>query len=348
MVVITVSREVAAIARFLNTARQEAVHRVQPILSPNLAGNVLIREENRFLDRVNERARDVVQTVVPAKRAQVAVRPPLRLRSLTPQRRNHERSVQSVCHAHQRSQRHLNVLYASLASPPLTLSHQLHREVLPVSAVLPVQVQRVQLHLLQTQLLPELPADVVVVEEVVDAVYASAARSVVTGPVPVVLVSVEEVHSVGEEPFGQQEVRNGILRDDSVHGLLVAVVFVVDEVVCSGDELDGIRRGSEENEAGADCLLVRLGDQVVPGIAVEEGERILQQNNVGVNVQQVESRLENVQNVRNLPSRLQFEFRRALICKGRVGRDALPKRSVKHGIALLVQRLQSQISKRTH
>ena len=331
MVVITVSREVAAIARFLNTARQEAVHRVQPILSPNLAGHVLIREENRFLDRVNERARDVVQTVVPAKRAQVAVRPPLRLRSLTPQRRNHERSVQSVCHAHQRSQRHLNVLYASLASPPLTLSHQLHREVLPVSAVLPVQVQRVQLHLLQTQLLPELPADVVVVEDVVDAVYASAARSVVTGPVPVVLVSVEEVHSVGEEPLGQQE-----------------VVFVVDEVVCSGDELDGIWRGSEENEAGADRLLVRLGDQVVPGIAVEEGERILQQNNVGVNVQQVEPRLENVQNVRNLPSRFQFEFRRALICKGRVGRDALPKRSVKHGIALLVQRLHSQISKRTH
>lgn len=97
-------------------------------------------------------------------------------------------------------------------------------------------------------------------EDVVDAVYASAARSVATGPVPVVLVPVEEVHSVGEEPLGQQEVRNRILRDDSVHGLLVAVVFVVDEVVCSGDELDGIRRGSEENEAGADCLLVRLGD----------------------------------------------------------------------------------------
>lgn len=98
----------------------------------------------------------------------------------------------------------------------------------------------------------------------------------VTIPVPVVLVPVEEVHSVGEESFGQQEVRNGILRDDSVHGLLVAVVFVVDEVICSGDELDGFWGGSEENEAGADCLLVRLGDQVVPGIAVEEGERILQ------------------------------------------------------------------------
>ena len=256
MVVILMSREVAVITLSLNATRQKTIHRIQLILSPSLAGNMFIREENRLLDRVNARARDVVQTVVPAKRAQIAVSPPLRLRSLTPQWRKHEGSVQSVCHLYQRPQCHLDVLYDSRSNASLTPSYQLHCEIRSVPAVLPVQVERVQLHLLQTQLLPELPADVVIVEYVVGGIYASDARSMMTGPVPVVLVPIEEAHSVGEEPFRQQEVWNRILLDGSVHGLLVAVVFVVDEMVGSGDKLDSFRRGSKEHEASADCFFV--------------------------------------------------------------------------------------------
>ena len=152
----------------------------------------------------------------------------------------------------------------------------LHGEVAAVGAVLAVEVDGEEAHFLEAQLLPELAAHVVVVEDDAGRVYGSRQEREPTLEVPRQLVVGEETEAAGEGVRGEEEERHARLLHRQVDGVLVVHHLPPNVPVGLPHHGFGVGRRHEVHEARADLAAVPLNEQINTAHTVHVGERILQ------------------------------------------------------------------------
>lgn len=166
--IILVRGEIAHIHHIALAVRVEGIDRVLLVLPHDRRRHPGVGKEHGLLHRVRELLHLLAEAHVLVEGTQVA---PPQLPLLARQRRQHQRPVQRVGDARQLRQLPRHVLYSSQRPLSPTSVDAFHGQVGPHAAVLAVDVQRVQLHLLEPQLLAELAAHVVVVEDEEGVVY---------------------------------------------------------------------------------------------------------------------------------------------------------------------------------
>ena len=216
----------------------------------------------------------------------------------------------------------------------------LHGEVAAVGAVLAVEVDGEEAHFLEAQLLPELAAHVVVVEDDTRRVYGSRQEREPTLEVPCQLVAGEETEAAGEGVRGEEEEGHARLLHGAVDGVLVVHRQVLHVHVGLLQQGHSGRRRHEVHEARANGVTVSLGHHVVALHAVQVGERILEQHDIAVHVEQIHARSDDLVEKGDLPPDLLLELTSRLIGEGRGNRGILSHRRHVHGELSSIQGLQ--------
>lgn len=103
--------------------------------------------------------------------------------------------------------------------------------------------------------------------------------------------------------------------------------------------LDGPLVGGEEDEARADAPPVPLRHDVILLVLLQHREGVLQQDHVGIHVEDVVSVLEDGKNELKLPPNLSLELRRGLVREGGGKRRILSDGHQIHGVVLAAKNL---------
>ena len=216
----------------------------------------------------------------------------------------------------------------------------LHGEVAAVGAVLAVEVDGEEAHFLEAQLLPELAAHEVVVEDDAGRVYGSPREREPTLEVPRQLVAGEELAAAGEAVGGEEEEGRLAVLHGAVNGVLVVHHQVLHVHVGLLQQGHSGQRRHEVHEARADGATVALGHHVVALHAVQVGERILEQHDIAVHVEQIHARPDDLVEKGDLPPDLLLELTSRLIGEGRGNRGIFTHRRHVHGELSSIQGLQ--------
>ena len=202
----------------------------------------------------------------------------------------------------------------------------LHGEVAAVGAVLAVEVDGEEAHFLEAQLLPELAAHEVVVEDDAGRVYGSPREREPTLEVPRQLVACEELPAAGEAVGGEEEEGRLAVLHGAVDGVLVVHRQVLHVHVGLLQQGHSGRGRHEVHEARANGVTVSLGQHVVALHAGQVGERILEQHDIAVHVEQIHARPDDLVEKGDLPPDLLLELASRLIGEGRGNRGILAHR----------------------
>ena len=151
-------------------------------------------------------------------------------------------------------------------------------------------------------------------------VYGSRQEREFTLEVPRQLVAREELATAGEAVGREEEEGRLAVLHGAVDGVLVVHRQVLHVHVGLLQQGHSGQRRHEVHEARANGATVALGHHVVALHAVQVGERILEQHDIAVHVEQIHARSDDLVEKGDLPPDLLLELTSRLIGEGRGNR----------------------------